>query len=594
MTRRAESPAENNLNFRADKRKLACVVAALLALAAAQVRADIKVEISGVEGPMRDNVLAYLSLQRYAKRDDLDGPMIERLFLRATDEAKDALRPFGYYEPRIHSHLDPSGKNWRVKLRIEPGTPIILAGADLKVSGPGADDDAFRRVIDQSSLSAGTRLNHAEYERTKGELQRTAAAIGYLDARVIAGELRVDPAAHVANAVLELDTGPRYRFGKTTIEQDAIDTKLFLKYLRYHEHDFYDAVAIFGTQFALDDSQYFSVVEVTPGERDSATLTVPINIKAEPVRRNRYSIGVGYGTDTKFRGTLGWDDRRINSAGHRSRVAIKASSVLREISGQYLIPVGDPAFEKLSLDATIKTEQLADADTSTVELRPGLTQVLGRWQRVLFVRFTHTTTETPTLPKSTANLVIPGISFAPLGGTTLTQAFIGRGFFAELTGSTHLLGSDSDYLRLDVQDEKVFDLSPRWHLITRGELGLSRIGTLSDLPASERFFAGGDRSVRGFALNELSPLDADGNKTGGRYLIVGSVEIERDLPKRFAIAAFVDAGNAVNKLSDPLEYSVGIGFRWKLPVLSVGIDIAQALSENVGPRLHLNITPNLK
>jgi translocation and assembly module TamA len=177
----------------------------------------------------------------------------------------------------------------------------------------------------------------------------------------------------------------------------------------------------------------------------------------------------------------------------------------------------------------------------------------------------------------------------------LAQPFVGGGFYAELTGSHHALGSDSNYLRLDVQDEKRFDLGMRWHLITRGELGLSLVGNFSELPASERFFAGGDRSVRGFGLNELSPVDAAGNKVGGRYLVVGSLEIERDLPRRLAIAAFVDAGNAVDKLDDPLEYSVGIGLRYKLPILSIGLDVAQALSQSgLGPRLHLNITPNIK
>lgn len=591
------------MSFRPDTLRHARIGAALLALAGTHAGADITIELKGVDGPMRNNVLAYLSLQRYAKRGDLDAAMIERLFQRATGETKEALRPYGYYDARVRSRLQPAGKDWRVQLRIDPGTPVILVSAAIRVTGPGADDVAFRQVIEQSSLSAGTRLNHAEYERTKGELQRTAVATGYLDARLGASELRVDPAAHIANAVLELETGPRYRFGKTTIEQSVIDQRLCRKYLRYHESDFYDSLAVLGTQFALDDSQYFSLVEVTPGDRDPKTLTVPVNIRAEPVRRDRYSIGLGYGTDTKWRATLGWDNRRINNAGHRSRVTVKASSITREIHGQYQIPVGDPALEKLSLDATIGTQELGPSvDTSTVELRPGLTQVLGAWQRVLFLRFTHTTTETTTVTatetlrdRSTANSVIPGVSFAPLASRMLPQLFVGAGFFAELTGSHHALGSDANYLRLDVRDEKRFDLSARWHLIARGELGLTLVGNFSELPASERFFAGGDRSVRGFGLNELSPVDDAGNKVGGRNLIVASLEIERDLPKRFAIAAFVDAGNAVNKLGDPLEYSAGIGVRLKLPVLSIGLDVGQALSESgLGPRLHLNITPNIK
>ena len=57
-------------------------------------------------------------------------------------------------------------------------------------------------------------------------------------------------------------------------------------------------------------------------------------------------------------------------------------------------------------------------------------------------------------------------------------------------------------------------------------------------------------------------------------------------------AVFVDAGNAFNKFGDPLEYSVGVGLRYRLPFLSVGLDVAQSISEtDRSPRLHVNFTP---
>ncbi len=72
---------------------------------------------------------------------------------------------------------------------------------------------------------------------------------------------------------------------------------------------------------------------------------------------------------------------------------------------------------------------------------------------------------------------------------------------------------------------------------------------------------------------------------------MGSVELERDLPRNFRVAVFYDTGNAFNDWSTPLEYSVGIGVRWRLPMLLIGIDVAQPLSESGRrPRLHLNIT----
>jgi translocation and assembly module TamA len=136
---------------------------------------------------------------------------------------------------------------------------------------------------------------------------------------------------------------------------------------------------------------------------------------------------------------------------------------------------------------------------------------------------------------------------------------------------------------------------------TRGELGTSWIDEFSDLPASQRFFAGGDRSIRGFGINELSPpVDPEKASTpdsttdeggGGENKIVGSLEFERDFPRNFRGAVFFDFGNAFNDWDTPLEYSVGVGVRWKLPMLMIGVDVAQALSErDMKPRLHLNIT----
>jgi translocation and assembly module TamA len=135
-------------------------------------------------------------------------------------------------------------------------------------------------------------------------------------------------------------------------------------------------------------------------------------------------------------------------------------------------------------------------------------------------------------------------------------------------------------------------MSPRWEIFLRGQVGASVVGEFQELPANYRFFAGGDLSVRGYGYEELSPVDAEGNKVGGRHLLTATVEVQRNLPRNFAVAVFMDAGNAFNDFGDPLEYSAGIGVRYRLPFLSVGIDVAQSISEpDRSPRLHLNFSP---
>lgn len=573
----------------------ALLLAATLAFWSVGATADIEIEVEGVTEEVRKNVLIFVSLARYRERDDLDEETLNRLHDRVDREVRQALRPFGYHEPKVTSELTRvDEENWRVRLRIDPGKPVIMRTVRVSITGPGAAEPMFRSIIDAAKSMEGRRLDHGAYEKLKGDLQRTAVSSGFLDAKLLRHELLVDPPNLTASAILELSSGPRYRFGSTTIEQDAIDPDLVRRFLRYREGDYFDTVALLRTQFALDDSQYFSTVEIVPGARDPQSLTVPISIRAEETRKHRYSIGVGYATDTRWRGTLTWDVRRVNRHGHRSHVELVGAATEKRLQIRYSIPVGDPALEKLSFDAIASEEELADLDVESYEFRPGLTQIIGRWQRVLFTSISRETTESAAeLRKDT--LLIPGISYGLLPETFYGESLaFSRGLYAELIGSHSAFGSEADFLRLRVQDEHVFDLNPRWHLLLRGEVGLSMVADFSELPGSHRFFAGGDQSVRGFSLNELSPLDANGERTGGRHVLVGSVEIIRDLPRNFGIAAFYDIGNAVNKLGDPLEYSVGLGFRWRLPVVTVGIDVAQALSRtDTNPRFHLNISPKL-
>ena len=269
------------------------------------------------------------------------------------------------------------------------------------------------------------------------------------------------------------------------------------------------------------------------------------------------------------------------------------------------MPIGDPALEKLTFETVAEQRKLADLDTKNFDFEPSITQVHGRWQWVWFTTATRTTTDSA-LERRTDTLLIPGVNLASVPQGYLGEALFTRGFFAELRGSHSLFGSDSNFLQLRVQGERVFDLNTRWHLLLRGDVGASLVAQFSQLPGSVRFFAGGDRSVRGFGYNDLSPTetvtvkDANGNdvqqtiKVGGKHLLTGTVEIVRDLPRNLGVAAFTDFGNAFDSFGDPLEYSAGLGVRWRLPVVTLGIDIAQPLSESgAGPRLHINFSPKL-
>jgi translocation and assembly module TamA len=616
---------------------LLCLLAGPLAHAA-----GVTVEVRGVEDEVRDNVLAYLSFERYRKGGvDLNADTVERLHNRVEREVDAALRPFGYYEPKVESTVTDQGRgDWRVVINITTGAPVLVDQIEVRVNGPGGNDPLFQRILNNLPLHAGDRLSHLAYDNIKTDLQRTAATYGYLDAKLVRNDLVVDPPNHKANIVLELDTGERYRFGATDIAQHVISDKLVRRYLRYHEGEYFDLTQVLRTQFALDDAQYFANLEVLPGDPDRDTLTVPVKIRADAARRHRYSIGAGYATDTGIRGTFGFEDRRINSLGHTLSVAIQASQVQRyNVQSHYRIPFGDPAVENISLNAIIRQETLADVTATTQSAGVSFTDVTAGWQHVWLLNGVHTISDNsaPTVVNvNTARsdeLLVPELNIASVPTGYLGEPLFERPFFATIKASHSALGSQADFVQVHLQAERVFNLGRKWHLLLRDEIGTTFVKDFNDMPAVYRFFAGGDNSVRGFAYNELSPLEgplcqtntagqvlttANGScqpkpgyylKTGGKDVLTGTVEFIRELPRSLGVAAFFDYGNALNSFKKPdcvpgtepgtsfcpplLQYSVGIGLRVRLPVMTLGVDIAQPLSTSGGPRLHINFSPKL-
>lgn len=554
--------------------------------------AKIEVTIPDVSQAIETNVRAFLSLTRYAERDDVTDEVMRRLQRRIVSETHEALEPLGYYEPDVTYEVHKDGELWQVTIHIEPGRPVRLSEVNVNVTGAGANDRAIRELLEQEELKPGLRLNHGTYERVKGNLLRVAKNEGYLDATLTRHDLVIDRAERRATVDLEADTGERYSFGEITIAQDVITDEAMRRLLRMQPGDPYTLDTLLRTQYVLDDTQYFSVVDIESGAPDREARTIPITVSAEPSRKHRYAAAVGYGTDTKVRGKFTWDNRRVNASGHKFKLELLGSSIVTDLTGRYVVPVMDIALEKLEFTGRLRDEELGDTRSERAEIGMGLTEVLGRWQRVLQVRFSDEKTTEADGTSSTNFYLVPSISYATLPSYIVGGRRRPYFFSAELRGSPETLGSDASFLQLRLKGERQFDLSELWHLNLRSEIGISRIAATSDLPASQRFFAGGENSVRGFALNELSPRDAQGRTVGGRNLFTGSIEVVRDLPRNFGIAAFYDTGNAFEDFNDPkLEYAAGIGVRYNIAVASFGIDVAQALSQSGrSPRIHLYIS----
>ena len=120
------------------RRRASGVLILLLAWVVADplARAGVTITVTGVSDQIRGNVLAYLSFARYQRSKHLTSDTVDRLASRVPREVQAALRPFGYYQPKVSSSIKPSGAdNWRVAIKIDPGQPVILKSVDVHVVG---------------------------------------------------------------------------------------------------------------------------------------------------------------------------------------------------------------------------------------------------------------------------------------------------------------------------------------------------------------------------------------------------------------------------------------------------------------------------
>ena len=539
------------------RRSLRCVAALLALVPLGAAQAAIEILIPDASEQIQNNVRAFLSLTRYAERDDITPETMSRLQRRIVAETQDALEPLGYYEPRVTYETKHEGDKWRVTIHVMPGRPVRLSEVSVAAIGPGAHEREIREILDAQELKPGLRLNHGTYERVKGTLLRAAKNEGYLDARLTKNELIIDRQERRATVAIEVETGKRYSFGEIKIAQDVINDYSMRRLLRMQTGDPYTLDALLRTQYTLDDSQYFSNVSIESGTADRAALTVPVTVSADPNRKHRFATSLGYGTDTEARGKFTWDNRRVNRDGHRFKMELLGSSVIKEISARYVIPVMDVALEKVEFTGDLVEEEIGDTISRRNEVGTGLTQAMGRWQRVLFVRSVERDHDGRRRHAQHRLLRLPGHQLldaaelhhrrqaATVPAVLRAARLADHARFRRFVRAVPLPG------RAEIRF--LAALAPRpaqraW--ADPLESNRPQDEQILDLPASQRFFAGGDRSVRGFDLNELAPRDENGDSIGGKHLATGTVEVTRDLPRNFGIAAFFDIGNAFNDFKD--------------------------------------------
>jgi outer membrane protein assembly factor BamA len=142
--------------------------------------------------------------------------------------------------------------------------------------------------------------------------------------------------------------------------------------------------------------------------------------------------------------------------------------------------------------------------------------------------------------------------------------------------------------RIELFTNKV--VRPRLVYAAGARLGLAAGFREQEVPLSERFFAGGGTSIRGFEQNTAGPIGIDRIPRGGQALLVINNELRFPLISIFDAVGFVDVGNVWERVADmsptDIRKAAGLGLRvrtpWFLLRLDYGIKLDRRTGESLG------------
>ncbi len=589
--------------------RLALVFACAFVPSLAQAEKISRVEIRGLDEAMTENVRVNLSLE-----DSLDKTVTQRrldyLLDVAKDEAREALEPFGYYSPTIQISSSGNADALVVTLDIAQGDPVRVRKEDGRITNEGSDDRYLREELDAFTPKPGAIFSQPEYEASKAQITRRLAERGYFDADFIARRVEVTRAQNAADIDLGWDSGLRYDMGKVSFVQDPkeiIDPALLEELIYWKEGEYYHQGRLDRLRKSLVSLDYFAGIDIDPQPDKAEDYLVPVTVTLTPAKRNAYSVGVSYGTDSGAGFVAAAERRYVNKRGHKALAQLDYAQKRKTLTLQYRVP----AFKWLDGWYTgslqFADEQNDYIDTRRIEFVASRSGEVNRFltatasAHVLRERWVYAIDQSAYGPQSLytyATYVFPSLQAQYIDADDRLYPRNALGATLTARGGVEDAGSDASFAQLHLETRWFKGLGERSRLMLRGELGHTWTGALVQIPPSLRFYAGGDRSIRGYAWREVGPR-IDGTTRGERYAIgannvaTASIEFERYFTPTWGVAVFVDSGTAFDDTPD-WRTGVGIGARWKSPVGPVRIDIARGLNQPDSPfQLYIGLGADL-
>lgn len=518
-----------------------------------------------------------VGLARWQSYADMTDELLDRLAREARDEAAAAAAAEGYFSARIDITIDRSARPAKVTLTATPGEPTRIASVRVDLTdAAGADAQAaaaIARARSEWALPTGEIFRQSAWAAAKDRALATLHAGPFAAARIAKSEAAVDPEARTADLAVEIDSGPPFRFGGLRIEGLArYEPSLVRNYSTIRPGDRYDATTLEQFIRRLNSTGYFSSVQATidPDAARADDATTRVRVIEAPTRN--LEAGLSYSTDVRFGAKVNYRDVDVDRRATQmsingeldSKIQGGALRFARSPNESGWIATYGVGAKRTDIEGLVTQTLVAGTRWHTVE---------ERRERALSATFYVDDQHPDGAPSQRAHATYA--EFEQYWRESDHLVAPTRGFMASAQAGGGVPGiSTRGFGRVVGRLAAWIPLGSSAELDLRADAGAVLSGTRDGIPSTLLFRTGGDTTVRGYAFDSLGVRQGDA-VVGGRYYAVGSVEAIRWFAESWGLAAFVDAGNAADSLSD-FRFAVGYGggLRVRTPLGPFRLDVA--------------------
>ena len=534
---------------------------------------------------------------------DTDRPVENRFEARrraraAAEDAIAALRSEGYYAYRVEPDVSEAEPP-RPLVLIAPGPRFHLGDPALAWTGRPPSEAAQGDAAKALNLTPGAPGRAADILAAEGRVMAAVQKRGYADAVAQPRDVAVDHADASVKPTFHIAAGALVRLEGLDIAPGGVTDPAWIRHLApWAAGDPYDPDDVAELERRLLDTGAYDSVTVALAGPDKASVSGlrPVVVALSERKPRTIEGGASYSTSEGAGVNARWT--RYNLLARADTLAVYGQVSTRDSRAG--VDLSLPHW--LRPQQTFKTGLAAYRVVTDAYDETGLgvrADVIRRYGRTSYVTVGASVSASRTDEIKVGTLTSLGrnlITVSALGDVLLDRAndplnpTHGWRLSARLEPTVIAGDTNLPYLRAVAQGTYYQPLDPQGHTVIAGRLRLGRIvnGRVDQIPASQRFYAGGGGSVRGFPYQAVGPRLADNTPKGGLFLSEASLEVRRDLTAQWSFATFVDAGavgsSGVADLMD-LAVGAGVGVRYNLGLVPIRVDIATPVVKRRGEPL---------